>query len=137
MGKKFAHVEGTSSESAFESGEAVQVVGVPYDEVDRALGAPDDDDSEKRHLRFQRTMKIRRVVLAAILGQDGRSFQEMADEIGVTRAAISKVHVELAERLGWHWKKLKPPSACISYSKNARARWREWGQKSKPTAPPV
>lgn len=93
--------------------------------VDEALGY--SEPGELVEYMFPpdvRIWQVKRAALLALLHIETRSFQEVADSIGVTRAAVSKEYVSLVDRLGWKslFKRLE---ARKSYAVAARRRHAE------------
>lgn len=82
--------------------------GVNFDQaahdaaIDEALGY--SEPGELVEFMFTpdvRAWQVKRAALLALLHIETRTFQQVADSLGVTRAAISKEYVALVDRLGW------------------------------------
>ncbi len=96
---------------------ATQADSVNSDDLPEPLKlwqSPEPDD--------QLFLEIRRVVLQAILHNEERSFAEVAEELGCTKAAISKVYLAVLDRLGWH-SQFKRVGNRVTRAEIMRAKW--------------
>ena len=98
-----AHETGHPEKSTNTVGPGVNFNQAAHDAaVDEALGY--SEPGELVEFMFTpdvRAYQVKRAALLALLHIETRSFQEVADRLGVTRAAISKEYVALVDRLGW------------------------------------
>jgi hypothetical protein len=70
--------------------------------VDEAVGYSEPGElAEFMFTADVRTWQVKRAALLALLHIETRSFQEVADSLGVSKAAISKEYIALVDRLGW------------------------------------
>jgi len=109
---------------AWEDGERHRVIFPPTDdERDEALGFFDPEAAEAQMSdRKLRAQKVRAVAIRFVLGMEPASMEEKAAELGVTRAAISRVCVEVAERLGLNYAS-KSKEHRIHTSESVRRSW--------------
>lgn len=94
---------GHPDESTNTIGSRVNLEQAAHDAaVDEALGFSEPGELAKYCLPADAiTWEVKSAVLRTLLKDEPRSFQEIAETLGVSKAAISKQYTATVDRLGW------------------------------------